>query len=65
MQTLKEAREAKGVKQVAVADHIGVSRQTYSRYESNPETLSIGQAKAICDFLGYDVRDIFFSNDVD
>ena len=59
MQTLKEAREAKGVKQVAVADHIGVSRQTYSRYESNPETLSIGQAKAICDFLGYDVRDFF------
>lgn len=65
MQTLKDAREAKGVKKIAVAEHIGVSRQTYSRYESNPETLSVAQAKAICDFLGYDVRDIFFSRNVD
>lgn len=64
MQTLKEVREAKGVKQVAVAEHIGVSRQTYSRYEQNPEMLSVGQAKAICDFLGSDVRDIFFTSDV-
>ena len=32
MQTLKEARERKGVKQVAVADYLGVARQTYANY---------------------------------
>lgn len=32
MQTLKEIRESKGIKQDAVADHLGVTRQTYASY---------------------------------
>ena len=65
MKSLKEVRESKGVKQVAVAEHIGVSRQTYSGYEKNPETLSVAQARAVCNFLGVDVHEIFFSSNVD
>lgn len=59
MKTLKEYRESKGVKQLAVAEHIGVSRATYAKYEDNQESMSIGQAKAVCEFLGCSVSDIF------
>ena len=64
MQTLKEARERKGVKQVAVADYLGVARQTYANYEPNQEQMSIEQANAVCKFLGVDVADIFLPIDV-
>jgi putative transcriptional regulator len=64
MQTLKEARERKGVKQVAVADYLGVARQTYANYEQNQEQMSIEQAKAVCKFLGVDVADIFLPIDI-
>lgn len=37
MQTLKELREDRGVTQKAVANRLGVSRQTYNRYENNQE----------------------------
>ena len=65
MKTLKEMRESKGVKQYAVAHHIGVSRQTYCGYENNPSSMSVGQAQAVCDFLGCKITDIFFSKNVD
>lgn len=64
MQTLKEARERKGIKQMAVADYLGVARQTYANYEQNQEQMSIEQAKAVCKFLGVDVADIFLPIDV-
>ncbi len=64
MQSLKEVRESKGVKQLAVAAHIGVSRQTYASYENNPESMSVEQAKAVCEFLNVSVADIFFRSDV-
>lgn len=59
MQTLKAVRERRGVKQKAVAEHLGVSRQTYSRYENNQENMSIEQAKSVCAFLHCDIADIF------
>ncbi len=62
MRTLKEVRKDKGVKQRAVADHLKISRQSYSRYENNPEKMPIGLALAACDFLGVNVRDIFFDS---
>lgn len=60
MQTLKEAREAKGIKQNAVAEAIGVSRQTYAKYEANPESMTIAQARAVCNFIGGDIEFIAF-----
>ncbi len=64
MQTLKEFRLSKGVKQSAVANHLGVTRQTYSSYEKQQERMSIDQAKAVCAFLGCSVDDIFLPKDV-
>lgn len=64
MKTLKEIREAKGIKQIAVANHLGVVRQTYANYEANPQDMSVDQARAVCDFLGCDLSDIFLIKDV-
>ena len=64
MKTLKEIRLSKGVKQKSIADYLGVSRQTYGRYEKHQEKMSIQQAKAACDFLHVDIADIFLPSDV-
>ena len=64
MLILKEAREARGIKQLAVADALKVTRQTYAKYESNPRTMPIFQAEAACEFIGCDIGDIFFGSDV-
>lgn len=59
--SLKEIRESKGIKQTAIAKHLGVSRQTYSRYEADPCQMSINQAQAVCKFIGCTIDDIFLS----
>lgn len=64
MKTLRSVREEKGVKQIAVANHLGVSRQTYAGYERDQERMSIEQAQAVCRFLNCDIREIFFPEDV-
>lgn len=60
MKTLKEAREERGIKQVAVANALKVSRQTYARYEENPHDMTVLQAEAVCKFIGCDIKEIFF-----
>lgn len=60
MKNLKTVREAKGVTKTAVADHIGVTLKTYSKYEKNPEYIKIDTARKIADFLNIEVSDIFF-----
>lgn len=62
--TLKEIREARGIKQNAVADHLGVVRQTYAVYEENPRDMTIGQAQAVCAFLHCELDDIFLPEKV-
>ena len=64
MQTLKEAREERGIKQLAVANALKVSRQTYAKYEENPRIMPIHRAEAACDFIGCNISDIFFGSDV-
>lgn len=64
MKTLKEYRESKGVKLISVAEHLGVTRQTYSNYEENQDSMSIGQARAVCEFLGCSIDDIFLPTNV-
>ena len=64
MQTLKEARESRGIKQNAVADALNITRQTYARYEDNPRIMPIYQAEAACEFIGCDIGQIFFGKDV-
>lgn len=64
MKTLREVRESKGVRQLAVANYLGISRQTYAAYEKNQEQMSIEQARAACEFLGCKVADIFLPQEV-
>lgn len=64
MQSLREARKAKGVTARAVARHIGVTERTYYNYEERPERVSIATAKSICDFLGYTLDEIFLNESV-
>ena len=64
MQTLKEAREAKGIKQLAVANALNVTRQTYAKYEDKPYLMPVGKAEAACSFIGVELSDIFFGSSV-
>ena len=64
MQTLKEARESRGIKQKAVADALKITRQTYAKYEENPSLMTVYQAKAACAFIGCDINQIFFKETV-
>lgn len=64
MPTLREVREARGVKQKAVAEHLGIARQTYGRYENHPEKMTLEQARAACNFLHCSIVDIFLPEDV-
>lgn len=64
MQTLREAREARGIKQYAVADALKITRQTYAKYEDNPRIMPVYQAEAACEFIGCDISQIFFGSDV-
>ena len=64
MQTLREAREARGIKQNAVADALNITRQTYAKYEENPRIMPVFQAEAACKFIGCDIADIFFGSNV-
>ena len=59
MKSLKEAREDRGIKQLAVAEAIGVTRQTYAKYEEDPRQMTVFQAEAACAFIGCDVSQIF------
>ena len=61
MKSLRDVREAKGVKATAVAQHLGITRQTYAKYESSPDSMSVNHAQAVCDFLGVPVSEIFFA----
>ena len=49
--TLKEWRERHGIKQVAVADHLGIARQTYAAYEANQADMSVDMAIKACEFM--------------
>ena len=62
MYTLREARESRGIKQKAIADAIGVTRQTYAKYEDNPRLMPIGKAEDACAFMRFDISDIFFGD---
>jgi putative transcriptional regulator len=62
--SLKEAREKRGIKQFVVADAIGVTRQTYAKYEDNPGKMPVSLAQAACAFIGCDISQIFFGKAV-
>ena len=64
MPTLREARRAKRVTAEEMAEHIGISKRMYYYYEAHQGNVRIDKAKALCDFLGYSLDEIFLSEDV-
>ena len=61
MQTLKDAREQRGIKLEAVAKAIQVTRQTYAKYEKEPWKMPVQRAQNACAFIGVPMDEIFFS----
>ena len=60
---LKDARENAKMTMEEVAGHLGITRQTYSKMESSPETIEIGEAYKLANLFGIAVDDIFFDVD--
>ena len=60
---LIDARRKERYTQQQAADYLGVSRPTYSKLESNPELLTIGDAKKLAKLFKVDPQDIFFGMD--
>lgn len=58
--TLTEWRRAKKVTQQQLADGIGVHVNTITRWEGNPDIISLGDAKKICTFLNLQIDDVDF-----
>lgn len=59
MKSLKDAREARGIKKGAVANAIGVSYPTYRKYEEDTTIMPAGKLADACAFIGVQVEDIF------
>lgn len=62
--TIAQARREAGISQQLMADMLGVSRPTLSKWESNPESMTITDARNVCEKLGRDFDEIFFIRDV-
>lgn len=50
---LRRVREAKGLELQDVADHVGIPKNTYAKYETR-SMIPIAYLKAVCDRLGTD-----------
>ena len=59
---LKEARENAHLTMEEVAAQMGITRQTYSKMESSPDTIEIGEARKLAEILNIKVDDIFFAS---
>ncbi|MGE8080481.1 helix-turn-helix domain-containing protein [Peribacillus loiseleuriae] len=59
--TLKQARLLKGFTQRDIANKLGVHVQTYSKMEKQPDEVTIGDAKKICEILELSYDFIFFN----
>lgn len=59
MLTLRQWRLAKEFSKEQVADACGVHVNTYSKWEENPNVISIENFKKICNLLKVDQNDIF------
>lgn len=58
--SIADARNELGLTQADMADELGITRQTYSKMEQNPETMTIREARLVCSVLGKRFEEIFF-----
>jgi transcriptional regulator with XRE-family HTH domain len=59
---LRAIREDAGQTQTALADALGVSQNTVSRWETGQVALTAVQLAGLCDYLGADPATIFDDN---
>lgn len=52
MNRLKELRTEKGIKQAELADHLNVTRQAVSRYETGERDLGTDDIRRLCAYFG-------------
>lgn len=57
--SLKELRARKNMTQAEVAENIGISTQTYNAWEKDVSNVAIGKVKALADFFGVTIGEIF------
>ncbi len=57
--SLKELRARKNMTQAEVAENIGISMQTYNAWEKDVSNVAIGKVKALADFFGVTIGEIF------
>ena len=58
--TMKQARVIAGKTQIEMAREMGITAPTYIKYEKNPETMTIKQARKFCDVLSLKMADVSF-----
>lgn len=57
--SLKELRARKNMTQAEVAENIGISTQTYNAWEKDISNVAIGKVKALAEFFGVTIGEIF------
>lgn len=60
--SLKQARLLSDLSQKEVAKRLGVHRQTYMKWEHNPDEMPVGKAKDFSVIVGRKVDEIFFNS---
>lgn len=59
--TLKELRARKNQTQAETAAAMGISVQTYNRWERDISNIAVSKVKALADYFGVGLNDIFFA----
>lgn len=59
--TPRQARLLSDLSQLEVAEKLGVHRQTYMKWERNPDEMPVGKAKEFSVIVGSSVDQIFFN----
>ena len=62
-ETMKKARQEKGLSQQALADELGVSRQTINAIEKGDYNPTIRLCIGICKVLGLTLNDLFWEEE--
>jgi transcriptional regulator with XRE-family HTH domain len=60
MQTVMAWRRAKEISQEEMADRLKIHVNTYQNWESEPDKISIGNAKKIAEIFGVSLDEILF-----
>lgn len=61
--TPRQARALAGKSQTDIANLMGVCLTTYRKYEENPETMTIAQAKQFCKVVNLSMDNISFGTE--